>query len=118
MIGDAEFSVYWWDPDGNYYKEREGLTSESAVDFAMGMTRRPAAQIGIVKKIMITDGGDCSVFEWEFGKGITHPTPQALQEAFTEKRLNELRSRYEGVGPELSETEMSELRTLENESKQ
>lgn len=29
--------------------------------------------IGIIRKVIITDGGDFINFQWEFGKGITYP---------------------------------------------
>lgn len=72
-MSENEFSVYWWDPEGGYYKERDHVSSEEAVKFAIEFSRRPAAIIGMVAKIMITDGGDHAVFVWEYGKGITFP---------------------------------------------
>jgi hypothetical protein len=73
MSGAAEFSVYWWDPDGRYYAERRFIVAEEAVKLAESLARRPAARIGIIRMIRITDGGDFTVFEWQFGKGVVFP---------------------------------------------
>jgi hypothetical protein len=66
-----EFSVYWWDPDGNYYPEARFIGAEAAVKLAKSLTDRPAAQLGIIRRIIITDGGDCCCFEWKHGEGVT-----------------------------------------------
>ena len=40
---------------------------------AKSYTLRPAAQIGIIRKVTIVDGDDSTCFMWEFGKGVTYP---------------------------------------------
>lgn len=60
----AEYSVFWWDNIGNYYYEGRGLMIREAVEKAHSLTIRPAAKLGIIRRVMITDGMDYSVFEW------------------------------------------------------
>jgi hypothetical protein len=75
-----EFSVYWWDPEGNYHRERQWVGLEDAIWFAKSFTTRPAARAGFVTKVIVTDGGDCCIWEWQYGKGLTWPTPDMLRE--------------------------------------
>ena len=70
------FSVWWWDPEGNYHAEARFIPAKQAVELAKNLTNRPAALIGIIKTIRIIDGGDNINFEWEFGKGVTFPPRQ------------------------------------------
>lgn len=66
----GEFSVFWWDQSGSYYPEKRFVSAKEAVDTAASLVSRPAALIGAIQKVMITDGGDCCNFEWQFGKGV------------------------------------------------
>ena len=68
-----EFSVYWWDPLGNWTREKHFVDIETALKTAKSFTERPAALIGVIRRVIITDGGDCMVFEWKFGEGVTFP---------------------------------------------
>lgn len=69
----GEFSVCWWNPDGNYYYEKQFCGCEEAVNTAMSLIRRPAAKLGIIRRVIITDGGDCCNWEWKHGEGIVYP---------------------------------------------
>lgn len=69
----GEFSLYWWDPQGCQHEELRYVDAGRAVDRAGTLSRGPAAQLGMVKRIMITDGGDYAVFEWTHEDGITFP---------------------------------------------
>lgn len=66
MTGEAEerFSVYIFFPDGSYNCELSGAGPQEAVEKARDFSRRPAATIGIIQRIIITDSGDLLVFEW------------------------------------------------------
>ena len=68
-----EYSVYLWFEDGSYHRELQHVDMVTAVAKATSMCTNVGAQMGITQKVMITDGGDCSIFEWEHGKGIVHP---------------------------------------------
>lgn len=73
MESKREFSVCQFFPDDSYEYVRRFVTAEEAVAAAKFYTSNVAAQTGLTKRVIITDGGDCVNFEWEFGKGITFP---------------------------------------------
>jgi len=64
----GEFSVYWWDPEGQQYEEAR-FTDITTVQSAVSrLTGGPAAKMGIIKRVLVTDGGDCCCFEWKDSK--------------------------------------------------
>lgn len=71
----GEFSVYWWDPNGLYYAEKRFCNMVEATETAHSLTARPAALMGIIRRVVITDGGDCCCFEWGYGTGVVFPKP-------------------------------------------
>jgi len=71
-----EFSVYWYDPTGAYCCEAKFVGAEEAVELARSLTNRPAARMGIITRVMITDGGDFCVLDWRNGEGIVFPPPE------------------------------------------
>jgi hypothetical protein len=71
MAGDAEFSVYQFFVDGTNERVRSFVIAEEAVMAFEHYTTSIAVQLGIVEKVMITDGGDHCVYLWEKGRGIT-----------------------------------------------
>ena len=79
---ENEFSVYWWDRDGGQHRELQFVD----VDTALKATRRlccgPAAALGVVKKVMITDGGDHCNFLWEDGR-LIYPTNEMRKAAMS-----------------------------------
>jgi hypothetical protein len=68
-----EFSVVQFFPDESYEYVKRFVGAEEAVKTAKSYTERPAAQIGIIRRVIVTDGGDCIAFEWKFGEGVTYP---------------------------------------------
>ena len=80
MSGTAEFSVYQFFPDGTSYEELYCVDAESAVTKAHAITRSPGAMLGITRRIIITDGGDSTVFEWQYGKGVTFPNMKGAKQ--------------------------------------
>ncbi len=70
----GEFSVYWWDPSGTYYEEARFVPVEAAMEKVKSLLlRKPARAMRLFQKIMITDGGDCCVFEWKIDEGVVFP---------------------------------------------
>jgi len=69
----GEFSVYQFFPNGTNENVRAYVDAEEAVKAAKHCCTSVGARIGTTVRVMITDGGDFCVFEWEFGKGITFP---------------------------------------------
>jgi hypothetical protein len=49
------------------------VDAETAVTTAKRVTDSPAAQLGVVARVIITDGGDFTCFEWRAGEGVTFP---------------------------------------------
>jgi hypothetical protein len=70
MIG-GEFSVYQFFEDGTYERVREFVEAREAVKAAHHYTHNVAMKLGVVTRVIITDGGDHICFEWTAGKGIT-----------------------------------------------
>ena len=71
---DNEYSVCQFFKDGTYEYVRRFVSAQEAVEAAKHYTTSVAAKMGMVERVIITDGGDCCNFEWVNGKGITYPT--------------------------------------------
>jgi hypothetical protein len=69
----GEFSVCQFFHDDIYEYVRRGVSIEEAVDAFKHYTTSVGARLGTTKRVIITDGGDCTNAEWEFGKGLTYP---------------------------------------------
>ena len=69
----GEFSVYWFDPDDYSYEELRFVDAETAVNRAKALTQSVGGRLGTTKRVIITDGGDYTCFEWKFGEGVTFP---------------------------------------------
>ena len=72
-MSESEFSVcQFFEDDSNEYVRRF-VSAEEAVTAARHYTTSVGAKLGTTKRVIITDGGDCCVFEWIFGKGVVFP---------------------------------------------
>jgi hypothetical protein len=67
------FAVWIFFKDGYHFKEGEDLTDLEACKLARSCTLRPAAQIGVIDRVIITDPDDYCAFEWIYGRGVTFP---------------------------------------------
>ena len=67
------FSVYQFFADGSYEQVRELVPAEEAVKAAHHHTHNVASKLGMVERVIITDGGDDCCFEWKRGEGVTFP---------------------------------------------
>jgi hypothetical protein len=70
-----EFSVYWWDINGVCTDELRFVSAQDAVDRASFLAHGPGAKIGVISRIIITDGLDLTCFEWLKDKGVVFPGP-------------------------------------------
>ncbi len=69
-----EFSVYWWDVEGGQHEEIRFVNAEKAFDRVVGLVNGPASSVlGVVARVIITDGGDCINLEWIKNKGVVFP---------------------------------------------
>lgn len=66
----AEFSVAVFYDDGTHSYVGNWMSAKNAVELAKAVTDR-AAMLPSLDKVIITDGGDHTVFMWERGKGVT-----------------------------------------------
>ena len=68
-----EFSVCQFFKDGTYEYVRRYVSAEEAFNAVKHYTTSIGAKLGITRRVIITDGGDCCCFEWQYEKGITFP---------------------------------------------
>ena len=68
----GEFSVCQFFEDESYKYVRQHVSAEEAVDAAKHYCNSVDAKLGRTRRVIITDGGDCVNFEWQYGKGVTY----------------------------------------------
>jgi hypothetical protein len=68
-----EFSVCQFFPDGSYEYVKRWIGGKEAIETAKRCTESVGGRIGTTVKVIVTDGGDFTVFAWEFGKGVVFP---------------------------------------------
>lgn len=77
MIGpmaQGEFSVYWWGSDGSQHEELRFVDVETATERALDLPKKPFACIlGMLDRVIVTDGDDFTCFEWLKGQGVVYP---------------------------------------------
>jgi hypothetical protein len=72
-MSDNEFSVYQFFEDGTYERVRSFVSAPEAMEAVRHYTNNVAVRLGITTRVIITDGGDCTCFEWINGKGVVFP---------------------------------------------
>lgn len=77
---DQLFSVCQFFEDGTSEYVRRFVDVAEAMTVFCQYCRCPAAQLGIIQRVIITDAGDCINAEWQYGKGLTYPTPADMKE--------------------------------------
>ena len=82
----GEFSVVQWFREGYYEFVKENVGAEEAVLTAKSVTESPGAMLGIPVRVIITDAGDCTVFEWLYGEGVVLPTREQCAAVTEESR--------------------------------
>ena len=95
-MGHEEFSVYQFFVDGSYERVRSFVSAENAVKAAMHYTNNVAVKMGVTVRVIITDGGDCTVFEWKKGEGVVFPEKldgQTDEEVVSDKKAVEAERR-------------------------
>jgi hypothetical protein len=69
----SKFSVTQFFKDGSYETVRSHVPPEEATSAFNHYTNNVACLMGITSRVIVTDGGDCIVLEWQNGKGIVWP---------------------------------------------
>jgi hypothetical protein len=59
--------------DGSYEYVRRFVSEMEAVKAFAHYTTSVGARMGMTKRVIITDGGDCIAAEWIYGKGVVFP---------------------------------------------
>jgi hypothetical protein len=80
---EGEFSVCQFFENDFYEYTRRWVGAEEAILAFKHYTTNISAQMGLVLRVIITDGGDFTTMEWQYGKGITFPTKEELQNGNT-----------------------------------
>jgi len=76
-MNEGEFSVYAFYPDGTHDgPEVRYVDVDTAQEKFLDLIQRPASKLGIIRRVIITDGGDLLCAEWKFSEGITWPKPE------------------------------------------
>jgi hypothetical protein len=75
---ENEFSVYQFFNDGKYERVRNHVSAEKAMKAFQHYTTCVGARIGMISRVIITDGGDFTNMEWKYGEGIVFPTKEDL----------------------------------------
>jgi hypothetical protein len=75
-----EFSVCQFFSNDMYEYVRRWVSAEEAMKAFQHYTTSVGARLGTTVRVIITDGGDDTNMEWIFGKGITFPTKEMLDE--------------------------------------
>lgn len=70
----GEFSVVQWFEDGQYEYVRTFVDEQEAAKAFHHYCRSVGAKLGMTKRVIITDGGDCIAAEWKFGEGVVFPS--------------------------------------------
>ena len=73
----GEFSVWQFFEDDTYERVRDHVGAEEALDASRHYCASVGARIGRTVRVIITDGGDCTCFEWVRGQGVTFPLKAA-----------------------------------------
>jgi hypothetical protein len=69
----AEFSVYQFFRNGDYEAVLRWVDCKTAILQVKALAESVAGAAGTTCRIIITDGGDYTVFEWKFGRGVVFP---------------------------------------------
>jgi hypothetical protein len=73
----GEFSVYQWFEDGSYIADLRFVSADEAMQRAVGIARSIGGRLGTTTRVIITDGGDCIVWEWKHGVGVVFPKAES-----------------------------------------
>lgn len=72
----GEFSVYQFFANEMYEEVVRFTDAETAVNVARNLTQSVGGRLGTTRRVIITDGGDFTAFEWKFGEGVVFPKPE------------------------------------------
>lgn len=68
------YDVVQFFQDDSYEYVRCSVSAEEAVKAAYHYSHSIGAKLGTTRRVIITDDGDCTTFEWRYGEGVVFPT--------------------------------------------
>jgi hypothetical protein len=86
-MSDGEFSVYQFFKDGQYERVADHVDVPTAMNKFAHFINSVGAKLGVVVRVIVTDGGDHTAVEWINGQGVTFP-PELKNKDFS-RRKNE-----------------------------
>lgn len=95
-----EFSVYQFFVTGEYERVRSFVSAEEATRAFRHYTNNVATAVGIIEKVIITDGGDHTVAEWKKDEGITWPKEGETMKLYRKKQMIEVERWSPGIDME------------------
>ena len=78
---EEKFNVIQFFLAGSYEYVRRYVGAKEAVLAAKHYTSSVGARLGTTTRVIITDSGDCTNFEWINGRGITYPPQKQNSES-------------------------------------
>lgn len=81
-----EYSVCQFFADDSYEYLGRYLSAEDAVRMAVQAIRSVGARLGTTRRVIITDGGDFTNWEWKYGEGIVYP-PELMGQVVDSKEV-------------------------------
>lgn len=72
-MAQGEYSVCQFFEDDSYEYVRRFVDIDEAMKAVLHYTHNVTSRIGITKRVIVTDGGDCICFEWKYGEGVVFP---------------------------------------------
>jgi hypothetical protein len=82
---DGEFSVCQFFQNGHYEYVRRWVGIDEAIRAYQFYTQNVAAKFGMVVKVIVVDGGDCTNMEWQYGRGMVYPTKEVIDRSLAEQ---------------------------------
>lgn len=80
---EEKFNIYWWDNEGEQYEEMRNAPIGYTQHAIVRLTKGPAAMLGVVRKVLVTDSGDCTCFLWTRERGVEFPKEADITSAQT-----------------------------------
>jgi hypothetical protein len=77
-MSENEFNVWLFFENGPHDQIRHRVSAEEAMKTFAHYTSSVMAKLGIVQRVIVTDGGDYCCAEWKLSEGYTFPPELAV----------------------------------------
>lgn len=72
-MDEEKFNVHQFFADDSNERVLNLVSAKEAVEKAYSLRSSVGAQIGTTKRVIITDGGDLTLWDWTYEKGLVFP---------------------------------------------